>query len=119
MKMAENPIKFNVHAISFVDVIFSVLCGTISTMSYYALFLFVLRRMPKCFTYGEASVIVQGIVIFLANIYFELIVIVAIPPDCKKDGIEMCTSLSHKSSRIRHSAHLSEMEQLITILQVK
>lgn len=105
-------------AISFLGVIFSATCGIISTMSYYALFLFVLRRMPKCFSYGEASVVVQGFVIFLANLYFKLVDILAIPMDCMENGNEICSLVSSKSSWMRHSVQFSEMEQLSTILQV-
>lgn len=93
-------------------------CGIISTVSYHALFLFILRRMPKCFTYGEASVVVQGFVIFLANLYFKLIVILAIPTDCTGDGSEICSLVSHKSSWTQGAVQFSEMEQLCTILQV-
>lgn len=100
------------------DVIFSAFCGVISTLSYFALFVFVLRKMPKSFSYGEASVAVQGFVIFLANLYFKLIILLAIPTDCMKNGNEICSIESHKSSLLQHSTHLSEMEQLTTIIQV-
>lgn len=47
--------------------------------------------MPNSFTYGEASIVVQGFVIFLANLYFKL---------------------------IDNHVHISEMEQLSAVLQV-
>lgn len=102
----------------FSDAIFSAFCGVISTLSYFALFMFVLRKMPKSFTYGEASVVVQGLVIFLANLYFKLVVILAMPTHCMEDGNEICSIVSHKSSWMQHSMHFSEMERLATILQV-
>lgn len=74
--------------------------------------------MPKCFSYGEASIVVQGFVIFLANLYFKLILIVAIPTNCMENGNEICSLVLPKSSWIQHSVQFSEMEQLSTILQV-
>lgn len=74
--------------------------------------------MPKSFTYGEASVVVQGFVIFLANLYFKLIITLALPTDCTENGNEMCSLVSNKNSWIQHSVQFSEIEQLSTILQV-
>lgn len=87
-------------------------------MSYHTLFLFVLRRLPKSFSYGEASIVVQGFVIFLANLYLKLIVILPIPTNCMENDNEICSLVSHESSLVKHSVQFSEIEQLTTILQV-
>lgn len=117
-KIAFKLSYFNFCIIHLIGVIFSVFCGVISSVSYHALFSFVLRRMSKCFTYGEVAVVVQGFVIFLANLYFKLAVIMAIPTDCMGNGSEMCSLESHNNSWTQNVLQYSEMEQLCTILQV-
>lgn len=85
---------------------------------YHALFSFVIRRMPKCFTYGEASIVVQGFVLFLVNLYFKLIVILEKTTECMKTEDDMSCIMSSENSWIQNHVHNSEMEQLSTILQV-
>lgn len=85
-------------------------------ITYQALFLFILRRMPKSFTYGEASIVTQGFVIFLTNLYFKLITIAERATECLKDTND--TVIYSKNFWIQNHRHLSDMEQLTTILQV-
>lgn len=85
---------------------------------YHALFSFALRRMPKSFTYGEASIVIQSFVIFLVNLYFKLMVILEKTTDCMKTGDDMSCIMTTTNFWIQNHVHHSEMEQLATILQV-
>lgn len=44
-----------------------------STIVYNGLFFYVLKRLPKSFTYGEASIILQGFTLFLLNAFIRFI----------------------------------------------
>lgn len=85
---------------------------------YHALFSFVLRKMPKSFTYGEASIVVQGFVIFLINLYFKLLMILEKTTECVRAGDDMSCMMSTTNSWIQDHVHHTEMEHLCTILQV-
>lgn len=71
--------------------------------------------MPKSFTYGEASIVVQGFVIFLSNLFFKLMIIFRLHSNCSKD---FCFASDEISQRSSNSNRTSMLEQLTTILQV-
>ncbi|XP_055308578.1 dolichol kinase isoform X2 [Sitodiplosis mosellana] len=73
-------------------ILFGVFIGFITLFTYHTLFNFVLREMPNSFTYGEAAIIAQGLVVFLMNFYIKL---------------------NQKTNE-----HTSEMKQLTIILQI-
>lgn len=129
--------------------IFSLCFGFIIVITYHALFFFILRIMPRSFSYGkflffnfttnisvqnanlnntnshfiigEASIVTQGIVIFLMNFYLKIIVIAKKTTDCIRDTSSIsCVMYSNNFWAINqtNTHHMSEMEQLTTILQV-
>lgn len=74
--------------------------------------------MPKSFTYGEASIVIQGFVIFLTNLFFKLLAILQKTANCLDSPDSMsCELYSYKASSWTSNGN-SEMEQLSTILQV-
>lgn len=74
--------------------------------------------MPKSFSYGEASIVTQGFVIFLANAYLKLITIAETTTECMKDtNTVSCVMFIHRFW-IQNHGHISDMKQLSTILQV-
>lgn len=73
--------------------------------------------MPRCFTYGEASIVVQGFVVYLTNLYFRLIEFARKTTECVQNATTYsCVIYSNMWSQSHK--HLSEMEQLSMILQV-
>lgn len=52
---------------------FSAFSGLSSTIVYNGLFFYVLKRLPKSFTYGEASIILQGFTLFLLNGFIRFV----------------------------------------------
>lgn len=46
--------------------------ATVGIVLYDLIYFRVLRRMPKCFTLGEASVVCQGVIIFLYNAFLKI-----------------------------------------------
>lgn len=78
---------------------------------YHILLKFILREMPKSFTYGEAAIITQGVIIFLSNSCIKLIVNVKNPSQCLDDDRTFLWTMEQKNT--------CEMEQLTTILQVR
>lgn len=66
--------------------------------------------MPKSFTFGEASIISQGLVIFLSNSFIKAIAIVKKTKYYSDD--------ERASSWTMEQQNTCEMEQLTTILQV-
>lgn len=100
--------------ILLLDVIFSLFSGFVTVITYHGLFSFTLRKMPKSFTYGEASIVIQASVIFLTNLYFKLIHIAKKTSECVNESSNSvsCVADSHWTK------NPSEMEQLSTILQV-
>lgn len=95
-----------------------VFSGFATTIFYRSLFYYILRRMSRSFTYGEASIVIQGIVIFLANLSFKLLAILQKTTNCleNRDSIS-CELYSYKASSWTSNGN-SEIEQLSTILQV-
>lgn len=109
---------FSTNGIHILGVVFSLFIGCFTVATYHALFIFILRNMPKSFTYGEASIVIQGLVIFLINFYLKLIVIAKKTTDCMKDTNSVsCVMYSNNFWTINHD-HITEMVQLTTILQV-
>lgn len=53
--------------------LFSLCCGTSTTLFYGWLYVYLLKVLPRSFTLGEASVVTQGFVLFLLNIGVRLI----------------------------------------------
>lgn len=50
----------------------SLISATAAVVLYDLVYFRILRRMPKCFTLGEASIICQGLVVFLYNAFFKV-----------------------------------------------
>lgn len=59
-----NSNTFFLHILATV---FSVICGTSALLFYGWLYLHILKNLPLSFTFGEASVVAQGFVLFLLN----------------------------------------------------
>lgn len=60
--------------ISIQETVFSVCCGTSALLLYSWLYVYILKNLPQSFTFGEASVVSQGFVLFLLNVglrFFE------------------------------------------------
>ncbi|XP_031626122.1 dolichol kinase [Contarinia nasturtii] len=98
------------------DVVFSLFSGFTIVITYQALFSFILRRMPRSFTYGELTIVTQGFMIFLMNLYFKLLTIAEKATECIKDANDTVVYSNH--FWIQNHRHLSDMEQLTTILQI-
>lgn len=64
----------------FVDSIFSTFVGCSSTITYNGVYFYVLKHLPKSFTFGEASIVVQGFTIFLLNVFIKLVSIMDYEP---------------------------------------
>lgn len=86
--------------------------------TYQALFLFALKRMPKSFTYGEAAIVAQGLVIFLTNLYFKLTIYVEKTTKCIKNANSLSCEMKSNSFSSQNYTRILEMEQLSTVLQV-
>lgn len=56
----------------FVAAVFSLFCGTSALLFYGWLYVYLLRVLPQSFTFGEASVVAQGFVLFLLNVGLRL-----------------------------------------------
>lgn len=112
----QNGICNNI--VHFLGVIFSAFSGFITTAIYHGLFLFILRKMPKSFSYGEASIVLQGFVIFLTNLYFKLIDILQKTTECMKDTNSLVCPMRANNLWTSNHEHLTEMDKLSTILQV-
>ncbi|KAJ6634691.1 Dolichol kinase, partial [Pseudolycoriella hygida] len=54
-------------------IIFSISCGTSTLLLYGWFYVYILEKLPHCFTFGEASIVAQGFVIFLLNAVLRLI----------------------------------------------
>lgn len=85
---------------------------------YRGLFIFALQKMPKSFTHGEASIVLQGFVIFLTNLYFKLVNILQKTSECLNNTNSLICSVHSNSVWTQNHEHLSEMEKLSTVLQV-
>ncbi|XP_053965754.1 dolichol kinase isoform X1 [Anastrepha ludens] len=46
--------------------------GFVTTFCYQNTYMRVMRRLPGCFSYGEATVLVQGLMLFLLNIVLKI-----------------------------------------------
>lgn len=53
--------------VSFVAAVFSLVCGTSALLFYGWFYVYMLKTLPHCFTFGEASIVAQGFVLFLLN----------------------------------------------------
>lgn len=49
------------------EAMFSLICGTSALLFYGWLYVYTLKILPQCFTFGEASIVVQGFILFLVN----------------------------------------------------
>lgn len=103
----------------FLGIIFSAFSGLATMTIYDGLFLFVLRKMPNSFTYGEAAIVLQGFVIFLTNLYFKLIFLLQKTTECLKDTNSLVCAIHSNNHWTQNHEHFSEMDKLSTILQVK
>lgn len=74
--------------------------------------------MPKSFSHGEASIVLQGFVIFLTNLYFKLIDILQKTTECMKDTNSLVCPMRANNLWTSNHEHLTEMDKLSTILQV-
>lgn len=100
-------------------IVFSTFVAVITTPTYHALFLFTLRKLPNSFTYGEASIVVQGCMVFLTNLFFKLISLADKTAECMKDeSSTSCIMPTSSNYWTQNYAHQSETAQLTTILQV-
>lgn len=110
-------LKQNLIKSYFVGIICSIFSGFVTTIFYRALFHFVLREMPKSFTYGEASIVIQGFILYLTNLLFKLLTILREISNCTESSmscpLEQSTSRDFWTSNGR-----SEIEQLSIMLQV-
>ena len=76
--------------------IFCILAAFVSLINYEILYFYILKRLPRCFTLGEACIVVQGFIIFSLNAFLQL------PKNCWADEVTM----------------LSDTIKINTILQV-
>lgn len=130
-------LHYKLHGMFQLGILFGVYTGFSTLIMYHILFKFILREMPKSFTYGtflgnssfvcistyiffvihchycfpigEAAIISQGLVIFLSNSYIKLIAIVNKTNYCLDDERTFLWTMEQKNT--------CEMEQLTTILQ--
>jgi dolichol kinase len=51
---------------------FSVITPSAILVLYYAILVYTLKAMPHCFTFGEATIVAQGVVTFLYNCFLHL-----------------------------------------------
>lgn len=74
--------------------------------------------MPKSFTYGEASIVIQGVLLFLINVYFRLLDIALKTTKCLQTETSFSYFIYTNNFCSQSHEQLSEMEQLTIILQV-
>lgn len=60
------------NIVSSVGLIFSAAIGLASRFIFNWLFFYVLVKMPRSFTFGEASIVTQGITLFFINVFLKL-----------------------------------------------
>lgn len=75
------------------------------------------------FTYGEASIVIQGFMIFVTNLFFKMLDVLRETTSCMNDDADddsmSCMLYSGAPSRnLWTSNYPSDIEQLSTILQV-
>lgn len=75
-------------------VLVSALLAFSSTTAYTGLCYYVLRRLPKSFTFGEATIVLQGCVLFLFNVYLKLLNIVEFEPVTNMDRMSAILQVS-------------------------
>ena len=54
------------------DIDFCLIHGICVTLIYNIIFIYVLKVLPKSFTLGEGSVVVQGFILFMYNCFLQL-----------------------------------------------
>jgi len=54
------------------NLIFSFITGVVIMIVYYLTLMYMLKAMPRCFTFGEATIVVQGLIIFVYNCFLIL-----------------------------------------------
>lgn len=54
------------------DLAFSIITGYCVPLIYNVLYIYILKAMPRSFTLGEGSIVVQALVIFLYNCFLKL-----------------------------------------------
>lgn len=54
------------------ELVYSLITPPIILLSYYFLLMFLLKSMTKCFTFGESTIVTQGLMIFLYNCFLKL-----------------------------------------------
>lgn len=54
------------------DLVFSIITGFCVPLLYNVLYIYILKAMPRSFTLGEGSIVVQAFVIFLYNCFLKL-----------------------------------------------
>lgn len=64
---------FLLHICLHQSIGFCAISSLSSTIVYNGLFFYVLKRLPKSFTYGEISIILQGFTLFLLNAFIRFI----------------------------------------------
>lgn len=81
-----------------------------STIVYNGLFFYVLKRLPRSFTYGEVSIILQGFTLFLLNAFIRFIEI----NDCK-----LATSMERMSTILQVRCRLTSQDEEIKRLEIR
>lgn len=109
------------HEIVLSDIWFSLFSGYSTTFVYHRLYTLTLRKLPKSFTYGEASIVVQGSTIFAYNVFLKLAMLYY-------DSILHCSTDSEVCSATNSDSHgfwisnihkqMSITTKLSTVLQV-
>lgn len=54
--------------------------GLATKFIFNGLFFYVLLHMPRSFTFGEASIVTQGVTIFILNVFLKLMTIMDYNP---------------------------------------
>lgn len=64
----------------FTDFIFSAVLAASSKFTFHGLFLYILKYLPRSFTYGEAFVVGQGVTLFLVNVFLRFTTLLEYEP---------------------------------------
>lgn len=80
------------------NIAFSAVLSIAALMSYNGVCLYVLKHLPRSFTYGEATIVVQGFVLFLVNVLMKLIFIVDYEPLSNVSQISTILQVNHREN---------------------
>uniref|UniRef100_A0A1L8DYD5 dolichol kinase n=2 Tax=Nyssomyia neivai TaxID=330878 RepID=A0A1L8DYD5_9DIPT len=78
-----------------IDLIISFAYGVLCCLLFNFIFLFLLRHLPRSFTLGEATIVSQGLVVFLFGGSFEVFLALNVPPEVEIDQMTaiICVTL--------------------------